>query len=443
MTTYSTDPALYIFTSLTAGSSHIVTATSRLETILRANRVPFKAVDIAVDDKARMLWGRRAGKDDAGRLRKLPGLVQEGLVIGDLVEIEDWNEYGELKQHVKIYYDEHTIPNIHNKPPEPKKTQKPAAKPAVSKNTPVATSKTAPAAPPAPSLPKAKAKPSSSSSTPTTTKTGTKTPDAESQTTLPMRSVADEAAQKAKEIRLKSLREKVHGKKADSDAGAEPASKATMSNTDTAQIKETTITEKSTPAGLQSPTSSTWQNKDAGSLIPQSPTSGKWRPGSIMIAMSHDGAVDEGVNKGQPRGEKESDQAKVSLKDVKAEDDNKGSKEAVKDQRNDEDEKKEEAKKEEKVKEAEVKEEKVKEENVKEAEVKEAEVKEEKVKEVKEEEKKNEEEKKEEVEKEKEAKDGAVDGNKEETTVPPSETAESKKDDEATGEDQTEDTKTQ
>ncbi|KAG6245395.1 hypothetical protein E4U24_004402 [Claviceps purpurea] len=451
MTTYSTDPALYIFTSLTAGSSHIVTATSRLETILRANRVPFKAVDIAVDDKARMLWGRRAGKDDAGRLRKLPGLVQEGLVIGDLVEIEDWNEYGELKQHVKIYYDEHTIPNIHNKPPEPKKTQKPAAKPAVSKNTPVATSKTAPAAPPAPSLPKAKAKPSSSSSTPTTTKTGTKTPDAESQTTLPMRSVADEAAQKAKEIRLKSLREKVHGKKADSDAAAEPASKATTSNTDTAQIKETTITEKSTPAGLQSPTSSTWQNKDAGSLIPQSPTSGKWRPGSIIGAMSHDGAVDEGVNKGEPRGEKESDQAKVSLKDVKAEDDNKGSKEAVKDQRNDEDEKKEEAKKEEKVKEAEVKEEKVKEENVKEAEVKEAEVKEaevkeaevkeEKVKEVKEEVKEGE--KKKEEEKKEEAKDGAVDGSKEKTTVPPSETAESKKDDEATGEDQTEDTKTQ
>lgn len=82
MTTYSTDPALYIFTSLTAGSSHIVTATSRLETILRANRVPFKAVDIATDQKARMLWGRRAGKDDDGRLRKLPGLVQEGLVLG-------------------------------------------------------------------------------------------------------------------------------------------------------------------------------------------------------------------------------------------------------------------------------------------------------------------------------------------------------------------------
>ena len=49
---------------------------------MRANRVPFKAVDIATDQKARMLWGRRAGKDEGGRIRKLPGLVQEGFVLG-------------------------------------------------------------------------------------------------------------------------------------------------------------------------------------------------------------------------------------------------------------------------------------------------------------------------------------------------------------------------
>ncbi|KAK2624451.1 hypothetical protein QTJ16_006401 [Diplocarpon rosae] len=101
-TSYSNDPALYIYTSLTAGSSHIVTATSRMETILKANRIPFKAIDLATDEKARMLWGRRAGKDASGRQRKIPGLVQMGLVLGDLVEVEDWNEYGELKQHVKI-----------------------------------------------------------------------------------------------------------------------------------------------------------------------------------------------------------------------------------------------------------------------------------------------------------------------------------------------------
>lgn len=82
MTNYLNDPALYIYTSLTAGSSHIVTATSRLETILRANRVPFKAIDIATDTKARLLWGRRAGKDSNGRARKLPALIQEGWVVG-------------------------------------------------------------------------------------------------------------------------------------------------------------------------------------------------------------------------------------------------------------------------------------------------------------------------------------------------------------------------
>ncbi|KAI4269870.1 MAG: hypothetical protein LQ337_007028 [Flavoplaca oasis] len=83
---YHTDPNLYLYTSLTAGSSQIITATSRLETILKANRIQFQALDVATDEKARMLWGRRAGK------RKLPGL--------DLNEIEEWNEYGELREKV-------------------------------------------------------------------------------------------------------------------------------------------------------------------------------------------------------------------------------------------------------------------------------------------------------------------------------------------------------
>jgi SH3-binding, glutamic acid-rich protein len=73
---YSADPILYLYTSLTAGSSHIVTATSRIETILKANRIPFQGLDVATDEKARMLWGRRAGK------RKLPGLVRMGMVLG-------------------------------------------------------------------------------------------------------------------------------------------------------------------------------------------------------------------------------------------------------------------------------------------------------------------------------------------------------------------------
>lgn len=75
-TPMSSDSTLYLYTSLTAGSSHIITATSRLETILKANKIPFRAVDCATDEKARMLWGRRS------RGRKLPGLVKYSNVIG-------------------------------------------------------------------------------------------------------------------------------------------------------------------------------------------------------------------------------------------------------------------------------------------------------------------------------------------------------------------------
>jgi len=69
------DDTLYLYTSLTAGSSHVITATSRIETILKANKIPFKAVDCATDDKARRLWARRS-KD-----KKLPGLVKYNDVI--------------------------------------------------------------------------------------------------------------------------------------------------------------------------------------------------------------------------------------------------------------------------------------------------------------------------------------------------------------------------
>lgn len=72
---YDNDPTLYLFTSLTAGSSHIITATSRIETILKANKIPFKGVDTATDELAKKLFQRRA------RGKKLPLLVKEGFVI--------------------------------------------------------------------------------------------------------------------------------------------------------------------------------------------------------------------------------------------------------------------------------------------------------------------------------------------------------------------------
>ncbi|KAK4162110.1 hypothetical protein QBC43DRAFT_322366 [Cladorrhinum sp. PSN259] len=259
---YSTDPALFIYTSLTAGSSHIVTATSRLETILRANRVPFKAIDIAVDEKARMLWGRRAGKDASGRQRKLPGLVQEGFVLGDLVEIEEWNEYGELKQHVKIYYDESTIPSISQAPPP--QPPKPAAEP-----IPLM-------APKAPEPPKA----SSSSTTSTPSKSTTTTPAAGTTITLPIRSIAEEAAQKAKKNQLEALRK-----------AASPSSPTTPTDKKEITAPAPTVTTKSDSeakseaphAGLQSPTSTGWKAPASTTIASnlQSPTSTSWKPTDV------------------------------------------------------------------------------------------------------------------------------------------------------------------
>ncbi|THW20922.1 hypothetical protein D6D23_06655 [Aureobasidium pullulans] len=94
LSAWDKDGRVFLFTSLTAGSSHIITATSRIETILNANRIPFLAIDTATNESARRLWGRRA----AGK--KLPGLVKEGFVMADLDEVEEWNEFGEIKENI-------------------------------------------------------------------------------------------------------------------------------------------------------------------------------------------------------------------------------------------------------------------------------------------------------------------------------------------------------
>ncbi|KAI0164894.1 hypothetical protein GGR57DRAFT_215971 [Xylariaceae sp. FL1272] len=317
---YSTDPALYIYTSLTAGSSHIVTATSRLETILRANRVPFKALDIATDDKARMLWGRRAGKDEGGRMRKLPGLVQMGLVLGDLVEIEEWNEYGELKEHVKIYYDDFTIPPKNAAPPPVamRPLNQPFPKAGVAASTTPSTAAATPSTPAAPPAPpplptdKDKAKiPLSAPSTSTSTAGTSTAAKAVNTAAAPIKSIAEEAAQKAKKVQLERLREKVHGKKEkdtpttvdgkdkensqlDAAAPTTPHKKEESPSVDVTEgISELSI---SGAAALQSPTTGTWrggQSADGGAQPSlQSPTSGTWKsPPSTSGVSEHRGSV--------------------------------------------------------------------------------------------------------------------------------------------------------
>ncbi|GME26935.1 Amino acid/polyamine transporter I [Neofusicoccum parvum] len=94
MAKWDSDNTLYLFTSLTAGSSHIVTATSRIETILKANRIPFTYIDTATNESAKKLYQRR------GQGKKFPLLVKEGYFLGGITEVEEWNEFGELHDEI-------------------------------------------------------------------------------------------------------------------------------------------------------------------------------------------------------------------------------------------------------------------------------------------------------------------------------------------------------
>ncbi|KEQ76262.1 hypothetical protein M436DRAFT_40594 [Aureobasidium namibiae CBS 147.97] len=94
LSAWDKDGRVFLFTSLTSGSSHIITATSRVETILNANRIPFMAIDTATNESAKRLWGRRS------RGKKFPALVKEGFVLADLEEVEEWNEFGEIKENI-------------------------------------------------------------------------------------------------------------------------------------------------------------------------------------------------------------------------------------------------------------------------------------------------------------------------------------------------------
>ena len=43
---------------------------------MKANKISYRALDVATDEKARMLWGRRS------KGKKLPGLVKYGSIVG-------------------------------------------------------------------------------------------------------------------------------------------------------------------------------------------------------------------------------------------------------------------------------------------------------------------------------------------------------------------------
>jgi len=113
-----------------------------------------------------------------------------------------------------------------------------------------------------------------------------------------VRSIAEEAAARAKQVHLQSLRDKVHGK-ADAEKKKEnaapapttpekkkpalPATTASLSK----EISELTLS-PAAAAGLQSPTTGAWRDGAAaggpggpGLRTLQSPTSTSWRPADV------------------------------------------------------------------------------------------------------------------------------------------------------------------
>lgn len=191
--------------------------------------------------------------------------------------------------------------------------------PAVAAPTAASTTTTAskPAvAPAAPPLPPASA---ASSSAPAVAKTTGSSAAAAAAAALPIRSIAEEAAAKAKKVQLQSLRDKVYGKgntgpvkKEDVDkAGEAPAAKEQgvsaksedkkdmVKSPAPLDVPEPSSTTVKTAAGLQSPTSGAWKGsgEDTSSVEAlrntiQSPTSTAWKPTDIDPPVTtHRGSV--------------------------------------------------------------------------------------------------------------------------------------------------------
>lgn len=173
------------------------------------------------------------------------------------MEIEEWNEYGELKQHVKIVNDGTAI----------------TVPPAIN-TTPAATK------PPVAAAPKADAK-KTEPPAPLQTKPVTKSPepsaepadDGTASLTAAMRQLGQEAANKAKEAKSKPI--KAYVGKGQADAAAKSPEIAATPETKGSQLDTL----------LQSPTSTSWKaashrERDAGEQFGsvQSPTSTAWKP---------------------------------------------------------------------------------------------------------------------------------------------------------------------
>lgn len=122
---------------------------------------------------------------------------------------------------------------------------------------------------------------------------------------LPVRSIADEAAQRAKQMRTQILREKVYGKEGAKAKAAEEAKEAELKEKAGIETPEeagsktpppltSPLEEEESKSGLQSPNSAAWKPTAADEHPPlQSPTSTGWRaPAPEAVGSLHGSLVE-------------------------------------------------------------------------------------------------------------------------------------------------------
>jgi hypothetical protein len=129
-----------------------------------------------------------------------------------------------------------------------------------------------------------------------------------------MKSMADEAAQKAKELRLRTLREKVHGKKAttktDGASDAKPTAEGSKRRSSISSLKS----DEGRAPGMQCPTTGAWRHSaqaDAVRETLQSPLDSTWKQGAPATGPT--GALAHRRLSAQPASETAVKQAESAL----------------------------------------------------------------------------------------------------------------------------------
>lgn len=87
-------PNIYLYTSLASGDFHVTTDTHRLAHILKAHAIEFKMVDLGTNERAKKIWRWR------GKGRRLPAVIREDEVVGNLAQIQEAVENNELREVV-------------------------------------------------------------------------------------------------------------------------------------------------------------------------------------------------------------------------------------------------------------------------------------------------------------------------------------------------------